>query len=307
MRCAAPNGLLACDPSCPGKQTGPLWYAQWRRIGPARGREVRLRKEWLPWGRLPLLAVLCIAPALVALQFWGRGYGEDPRAYDFDPDPNAEFQFVRYAYGSGDGYRRRRRGGWRTDWPAAEYHLTNGISRLTVIDTAYGGKFLDPLDNELFDYPWIYAVEVGGWYLDDNEAQRLREYLLRGGFLMVDDFHGPREWAGFTSSLQRVFPERPIVEIPDDDPLLHTLFDLDQRTQIPGIQYLWSGTPYEKDGYTPHWRGVYDDDGRLMVAINFNMDMGDAWEHADLPEYPENMTALAYRFAVNYVIYAMTH
>ena len=70
---------------------------------------------------------------------------------------------------------------------------------------------------------------------------------------------------------------------------------------------MWSGTTWEDDGYTPHWRGIYDDSERLMVAINFNMDLGDAWEHADTPEYPESMTALAYRFAVNYVIYAMTH
>ena len=185
--------------------------------------------------------------------------------------------------------------------------MTNGISRLTVIDTAYGGKFLDPMDEELFDYPWLYAVEVGRWHLDDREAARLQEYLLRGGFLMVDDFHGSYQWASFLDSMQRVFPTRSIVEIPENDPLLHTLYDLDQRTQIPGIQYLRSGITYEDDGYTPHWRGIYDDEGRLMVAINFNMDLGDAWEHADLPEYPESMTALAYRFAVNYVIYAMTH
>ena len=84
------------------------------------------------------------------------------------------------------------------------------------------------------------------------------------------------------------------------------LYDLDQKIQIPGIYALMRGVTYEQDGYTPHWRGIYDDDGRLMVAINFNMDLGDAWEHADDPRYPP-MTNLAYRFAVNYVVYAMTH
>ena len=79
------------------------------------------------------------------------------------------------------------------------------------------------------------------------------------------------------------------------------------RIQIPGIRAWLSGQTYEEDGVTPHWRGIYDDDGRLMVAINFNMDLGDAWEHADDPRYPEPMTTLAYRFAVNYVVYAMTH
>ena len=248
-------------------------------------------------------------PFLQAFQFGFRGGrgGGDPRAYDFDPDARSEFSFARYAYGGGGGGWGRRRGGWRTDWPDAEYHLTNGIKRLTTIDAVHGGKFFDPMDEELFDHPWLYAVEVGHWYLNEKEAERLREYLLRGGFLMVDDFHGGYEWALFLESIQRVFPERPVVEIPEGDPILHTLYDLDQRTQIPGIQYLWSGTTWEKEGYTPHWRGIYDDEERLMVAINFNMDMGDAWEHADLPQYPENMTALAYRFAINYVIYAMTH
>jgi hypothetical protein len=126
---------------------------------------------------------------------------------------------------------------------------------------------------------------------------------------MLDDFHGDYEWSGFVQSMTRVFPDRPILDIPDDDDVLHVLYDLDQRIQIPGVAALWRGQTWEggEDGKQPHWRGIYDDDGRLLVAINHNMDLGDAWEHADDPGYPEPMTALAYRFAVNYVIYAITH
>jgi hypothetical protein len=109
------------------------------------------------------------------------------------------------------------------------------------------------------------------------------------------------------ASMQRVFPDRPVVEIADSDEVMHVLYDVDSRIQIPGIAALRYGSTYEQDGVKPHWRGIYDDAGRLMVAINFNMDLGDAWEHADDPFYPEAMTGLAYRFAVNYVIYAMTH
>jgi len=109
------------------------------------------------------------------------------------------------------------------------------------------------------------------------------------------------------SSLQKVFPDRPVVDIEDGDEVLHALYDLDERIQIPGLAALYNGVTYERDGVTPTWKGVYDDQGRLMMAINHNMDLGDAWEHADTPDYPENMTAMAYRFAVNYVIYAMTH
>jgi len=216
-----------------------------------------------------------------------------------------EVEFARLFYSDG-GYGWRG-GSWRVDWPDAEYHFTEGVSRLTRVDLGRNGVIVRLTDDSIFDYPWLYAVEVGYWRLGEYEAERLREYLLRGGFLMVDDFHGSQEWLGFTESLNRVFPDRPIVEIAEDNEVLHAVYDLDQRIQIPGIAALSRGVTYEKDGVEPHWRGVYDDDGRLMLAINWNMDLGDAWEHADDPFYPHPMTALAYRFAVNYVIYAMTH
>lgn len=228
-------------------------------------------------------------------------------------ESQGEFQFVRLAYSSnrygrssyGGGYGGRQR--WQTDWPDAEYHFSRGIDRLTRVAVAPQGRILTPLDEEIYDFPWIYAVEVGYWHLDSQEAARMRDYLLRGGFLMVDDFHGTWEWAAFIASMERVFPDRPIVDIPENDEAFHVIYDLDQRIQIPSRQFIYSGVTYEQDGYTPHWRGIYDDKGRLMVAINFNMDIGDAWEHADWPDYPENMTALAYRFGINYLIYAMTH
>jgi hypothetical protein len=222
-----------------------------------------------------------------------------------------EFQFVRLAYsgnryaGGGGGWGRRQ--AWQTDYPDAEHHFAKGVDRLTRIEVAESGRILTPLDDELFDYPWIYAVEVGYWYLNEQEAGRLRDYLLRGGFLMVDDYHGSWEWAAFVASMERVFPDRPIVDIPEQDEAFHVHYDLDHRIQIPSRMYSYTGQTWEKDGYTPHWRGIYDDAGRLMVAINHNMDIGDAWEHADWPDYPENMTALAYRFGINYLIYAMTH
>ena len=161
--------------------------------------------------------------------------------------------------------------------------------------------------DEIYDWPWIYAVEVGTWGLRDDQAAKLRDYLLRGGFLLVDDFHGTYEWDIFLSSIQRVFPERPIVEMQDSDEAFHVLYNLDERFQVPGIQYFDTGRTYEQDGIEPRWRGIYDDDGRLMVAICFNMDLGDAWEWADYPMYPERWASLAYRTAINYIIYAMTH
>lgn len=239
--------------------------------------------------------------------------------------PTAEFQFARLLYNGIDGcaggggwsrgWGRGRGGAACTDWWDAEYHFMQGITRLTRIDGAivepggYGGRQLSLSDDAIFDYPFLYAVEVGNWVLDDYEAARLREYLDRGGFLIVDDFHGDYQWESFLESMVRVFPDRPILDIPESDEVMHVLYDLNQRIQIPGLAALSWGQTWEggEDGKPPHWRGVYDDDGRLLVAINHNMDLGDAWEHADDPRYPAPMTALAYRFAVNYVIYAITH
>lgn len=227
----------------------------------------------------------------------------------------AELHFARLIYGGNQfdrGYMGRGR--WTTDWPEAEHFFMQGISRLTGVDAApvsiyngEGGKQVDLRDDSVFDLPWLYAVEVGYWSLTVEEARKLREYLLRGGFLMVDDFHGTHEWSGFLATMQKVFPDRPVVDIPPDDEVFHVLYDLDEKIQVPGLASLYNGVTYEYDGYEPAWRGIYDDAGRLVVAINHNMDLGDAWEHADTPGYPEPMTALAYRFAVNYVIYAMTH
>jgi len=224
----------------------------------------------------------------------------------------AEFYFTRLIYGS-DGFRSR--GGWMTDMPEADHYFMNGLTRLTRVDGSLvdlrnpqeGAPWINLQDGSVFDYPFLYAVEVGGWRLNVEEIAILREYLLKGGFLMVDDFHGTYQWNGFMSTMQRIFPDRPVVDIPEEDEVFHVLYDLDPTIQIPGISPLSQGVTWEQDGYEPEYRGIYDDNGRLMVAINHNMDLGDAWEHADTPGYPQPMTAMAYRFAVNYVIYSMTH
>jgi hypothetical protein len=220
--------------------------------------------------------------------------------------PDHEFQLVRLAYNNHPQFSGRR-SSWLVDAPEAEQHFLGGVQRLTRIDAGDDSLGLPALDERLFDYPFIYAVEVGHWYLSDAEAARLREYLLRGGFLMVDDFHGTLEWSIFVESLQRVFPDRPIIDLVDSDAIFHVLYDVDRRVQIPNLRGAFYGQSWEKDGFTPHWRGISDDEGRLMVAINFNMDLGDAWEHADNPRYPQPLTLLAYHFGINYALYAMTH
>ena len=124
---------------------------------------------------------------------------------------------------------------------------------------------------------------------------------------MVDDFHGSEEWESFAVSLRRVFPDRPILELEDENQIFHVLYNLDKRFQVPGMQYVRSGRTYERDGIEARWRGVIDDKGRVQVAICHNMDLGDAWEWADYPQYPEPFASLAYRIGINYLVYSMTH
>jgi hypothetical protein len=220
--------------------------------------------------------------------------------------PFSEFHFLRLAYTAfNGGFGGRER--WLTDWPEAEQHLLQGVKRLSRINVDLEGRQLAIMDKELFDQPWVYAVEVGGWELSDEEVARMREYLLRGGFLLVDDFHGTREWEVFSAGMHKIFPDRAIVDVPARDSVFHVAFDLDDKLQIPGTAALSRGVTYEYDGYLPHFRGVYDDSGRLMVMINFDMDMGDSWEHADDPQYPVHFTVSGYQYAINYILYAMTH
>jgi len=224
-------------------------------------------------------------------------------------DPEAELHIARMVFSSG-GNERAWRPWWAIDYPEAEYHLTRGLTRLTSVVVADDSQHLRLTDDEIFDYPWLFAQQAGQWRLSAQEIARLREYVMRGGFLVIDDFHGRFDWQNMSQVMRRAFPEWPIEQLPESHELMNVLYDLDQKTQIPGRRHLYRAANGEISAQLQgpaQWHGISDDNGRLVVAINFNMDMGDAWEHADDPVYPVPMTSLAYRFAVNYVIYAMTH
>jgi len=263
------------------------------------------------WGRALVLGVGLLAiTTLFALQRSRfRPFGDeedDPAPIPPDAREKTEYAFARLRYPSA-GRSWWFRSSWPTDYPKADRQFVQGVRRLTRIHTRSMEEVVDLDSDEIFKWPWIYAVEVGHWQLTDVQAKRLREYLLRGGFLMTDDFHGTLEWDVFMESMGRVFPDRPVVEIENSDPIFHVLYDLDERVQVPGIQYWYTGRMYERDGIVPHWRGIYDDQQRLMVAICFNQDNGDAWEWADHPRYPEKYASQAYRVGINFIIYAMTH
>ena len=234
----------------------------------------------------------------------------------------AEFHFVRAEYTDLPEYHRyfgfASRGGtgegwWLVDWPNADDHFSQGVERLTRIATG-DPKHMRFTDDRLFDYPWVYATQTGWWNLSAAETARLREYLLRGGFLVVDDFWGQEQWEIFRETMARVLPGHAIPDLAETDSAMHVLYDIQDkdRTFIPGTRHLRRGTGgtvrvYQPEGSTPAWRAMYDDGGHMVVAVNFNTDVGDAWEYADSPIYPAEMTALAYRYGINYLIYSMTH
>jgi hypothetical protein len=228
--------------------------------------------------------------------------------------PEAEFHLARMIYRTfgGAGSHGFINPWWAVDYPYAEEHFLPALRRLTNLSVADDSRHLELSDDRIFDYPFMLLQQPaqGNWRPTKEEAARLREYLMRGGFLLVDDFHGEYEWAVFQSVIEQVLPDREIVDIPDSDPIMHVFYDLGDRVQIPGVRHLRrsrGGQIVAQMQGPASWRGIYDDHGRLIVAMNFNMDMGDSWEHADDPYYPANMTGQAYRLGVNYVIYAMTH
>ena len=276
-------------------------------------------KKWIRFRAAFLLVPAALAgwSALRAQKPFREYPGLEYENFPLPPGWDAKTEWTRARLkcpGINQGYRGDNN--WTIDYPRSDRHLLQGVRRLTRID-ARSVEQITELDgtDDVYNWPMLYAVEVGHWYLPDKQAAQLRDFLLRGGFLMVDDFHGSEnyrginEWQVFLDSITRVFPDRQIVDIPNSDAIFHTRYDLDDRFQVPGAQYLRSGLTYEKGptGRPEHWRAIYDDQGRIMVAICHNMDLGDAWEWSDDPSYPEKWASLAYRIAMNYFVYDLSH
>ena len=214
------------------------------------------------------------------------------------------FTFVRLRYTGNSWYGN----GWDVDLPASDRNFIRKLAQATNIPVARREKIIPVGSPALFNYPFAYILEVGTLNLTNAEAANLREYLLRGGFIMVDDFHGGAEWDHFYRQLKKIFPDREPEDIPITHPLFHCFFDINTLMQIPGLRSIFNGRTYERrDGYPAYCRGVYDNNGRLMMMINFNTDIGDAWEHAAERFYPREYSDMAYRMGINAVVYALTH
>jgi hypothetical protein len=197
---------------------------------------------------------------------------------------------------------------WAIDHDAAELNLSRRLRTVTAIQVS------DPVvvtieDPQLWTYPWLYIVEPGNLRLRDAEVKILRDFLLRGGTLTFDDFHGPIEWANLEREMKRVFPDRQIIDLPTDHPVFHCFYKLDHFPQTPGLGSFLMGRTWEKGGFVARLRAIEDDAGRAMVLINWNTDMGDGWEWSNVQDYPGYVkyTAEAYRMEINEIIYSLTH
>ena len=272
--------------------------------------------------RNPMRLAVCGAVCVGALVAWQTPFRELPGIEYFrferptDWEEKTEFAFARLMFPPGplNGYRGRDRDWhtgislWSQDFPRADRHFSLAVRRLTRLHVRSVEQLVNLDEGDQFDWPWLYAVQVGEWGLTDAQGKALREYCLRGGFFMADDFHGRAEWNEFESRIKKAFPEYNIVDIADGDPIFHSVYDLNEHYQVPGQAHLGVGAKYPEDGGVgAHWRAICDEKGRVMVAITYNSDIGDAWEYADDPEYPEKFAGFAIRMGVNYVVYAMTH
>jgi hypothetical protein len=241
--------------------------------------------------RSVVLATALAAAPLLAQGFrgWRGGVDVEPNvAYD------GRFTFVRLRY------MEQLSSGWAYDYPAMERHFMKVVKEITTVGPIVDGSNIYTLDDpELHRFPFAYLSEPGYWVMNDDEAKGLREYLLKGGFLFVDDFMG-REWYNFEEQMLRVLPGAQIVPMDVSHPIFDSFF------HIKSLDMTYPNRP----SIQAEFRGIFEDNDptkRLMVIINYNNDIGDYMEWSSDDLYPVNLTNEAYKFAVNYVMYGLTH
>lgn len=288
------------------------------------------------WDRMPKIA-LSLAATLAAFVHVCAVNAQPAVALDFDPQTfaldssaaqqgrAADFTWIRGRYTNYGGGRNRRggyggRGGWwDTDYPDAESNFLRGVQRYTNIDTnSKSYEWLDLTDPRLFEHTFLYMnmkrVPIGSLYSGPNfslpEIEALREFMFRGGFVLLDDFWGDAHLQDFQNEMVKLFPERELIKLDTRHEVFHTFFDVNEVVQVPGRAVTWDfngGFSLDDPNYPPAVYAILDDDGRVMLAANFNADLGDGWEHTFYEPYPTRYSNEAYKIAINYLIYAFTH
>jgi hypothetical protein len=208
---------------------------------------------------------------------------------------------------------RRGRGSWNTDYPQADLNFSARFQEVTGLKVDTTGLVLELTDERLGQYPFIYMAEGGQLSLGPMEVERLRDYLLGGGFLMVDDFWGEAEWNALATEFRKVFPDREPVELPIDHAIFRSFYEIGEKPQVPnvaqGTQSQFTGVTWERDdAREAHYRGLMDDEGRLMAIFCHNTDLGDGWERTEENEYYHREFSLkkAFPMGINIVIHALS-
>jgi hypothetical protein len=244
----------------------------------------------------PLVIFVCALSAVFLFSLRAQEQPEAPRQENkftfgrifFDSPMNRLFMGP---VGAGNGPP------WSHDWPRSEEHFMKIMAEVTKLDVNPGGHIISFQNDDCFKYPIAYLCEVGYINLSEAEAQRMAEYLLRGGFLIVDDFRGEREMRNFVYQMKRVFPDRSLEELPRTHPIWTCFYDISKLDIKP---------PYSQ-WLIPQYFGMSDDKGRLMMVVDYNNDISDYWEWSGDPLMPIDETNEAYKYGVNYVMYALTH
>jgi hypothetical protein len=253
-----------------------------------------------------IVVTICIGQYRPSIPVDRNGVPEWKNNPEFQHDV---FTFVRIRYNSHRGWRR-----WATDYPDSDLNFSYRLQQLTSLKVDPEGRILELTDEELFHFPFIYMIEPGSLEFTEDEVAALRRYLTNGGFMMVDDFWGEAEWDNFAFEMKRVFPDRELVDIPLEHPIFHCVYDLKEKPQVPSIGVAqWGrseGITWEReDAREVHYRGLFDDAGRLMAVVCHNTDLGDGWEREgeDKWYFREFSEKKAYPLGINIVFYAMTH
>jgi hypothetical protein len=262
-----------------------------------------------------------LAVAHAQQRIWSGFYGYTPPKFPTSASYDGSFNFCRAMFES----NRREKQGWSTDYPGADINFSVRLGELTKVPvkriTEGEERIPDAVvvrltDDWLFRCPLTLMEDAGTARFTDAEVTRLREYLLKGGFLLVTDYHGSLAKAQFDDEIGRVLPhgEFPIVDLtPPDHPMWHTMFRVSQIPQMASIQ-TWRRTGggtverWNEDGSPPDVRGIADDHGRIMVVMVHNTDLPDPWEReGEESDYFFRFSRDAYAVGINILLYALTH
>ena len=269
-------------------------------------------------GRILSLAALVAVPATAASLYFTSGDSslplEDSPAATAPALPqvadnlpyNGSFTFVRIRFSSGrnfadfGGFGRGGGAPWSHDFPFADNNFVKILDEVTGLEPNLdGSNVIDASDGALMRYPVAYMSEPGRWQPTSDDVENLRAYLSKGGFLILDDFRGGREWSRVEAIFNAILPDLAFQPLDLENPIFHSFFDVESLDfQPPTFQQ-----------YRPEFLGIYEDNDpakRLIVVANFNNDIGDYWEYSDMGYYPIDLSNEAYKVGVNYVIYALT-